>query len=268
MKYDNRKYKFVPSELIDLELVDPMMIPQLLLLQDTINKMEKAIKNSDTKVLTDSDVEVFRFLQNQPLTQFGQMVAEQIDNLLETENDPFEEKDVILTDGKMEVKLNVWSNGHIQFENGQAVREELLPIGYMIVKIPGFKKMVYVHRLVAEAFFGYQEGKVVDHKDGNKLNNSKDNLRWVDYSENSKNRRFKWMAPKKMEKHVGEVLVATDSTGKRLIFNSVKEATQALGVSHVIIYRCANPEDWPQTAKGYSFKWEKVKKETSKKGVK
>jgi hypothetical protein len=44
-----------------------------------------------------------------------------------------------------------------------------------------------VHRLVAEAFCEKSEGKhVVNHKDGNKMNNHADNLEWCNKSENEK----------------------------------------------------------------------------------
>ena len=45
----------------------------------------------------------------------------------------------------------------------------------------------YVHRLVAEHFVdGYADGKEVNHIDGNKRNNSSNNLEWVTRSENQK----------------------------------------------------------------------------------
>lgn len=49
------------------------------------------------------------------------------------------------------------------------------------------KKMYYAHRLVAEYFIDNpNKYEVVNHIDGNKLNNNIDNLEWVSYSENTK----------------------------------------------------------------------------------
>ena len=49
------------------------------------------------------------------------------------------------------------------------------------------KKMFYAHRLVAEYFLLNPDNlPVVNHKDGNKLNNNVNNLEWVSYSDNSK----------------------------------------------------------------------------------
>ena len=49
------------------------------------------------------------------------------------------------------------------------------------------KKMFYAHRLVAEYFIPNPNNlPVVNHIDGNKLNNNIDNLEWVSYSDNTK----------------------------------------------------------------------------------
>jgi|SRR5690554_3762970 len=49
----------------------------------------------------------------------------------------------------------------------------------------GKKKSPRIHRLVAEVFVDAVEGKpIVNHIDGNKLNNNADNLEWSTHSEN------------------------------------------------------------------------------------
>jgi len=49
------------------------------------------------------------------------------------------------------------------------------------------KKMFYAHRLVAEHFISNPNVlPVVNHIDGNKLNNNVENLEWVSYSDNTK----------------------------------------------------------------------------------
>lgn len=64
--------------------------------------------------------------------------------------------------------------------------------GYLVVSLAynRTKKQGLVHRLIAETFIPNPENKpCVNHKDGNKLNNSIDNLEWVTYSENIKHAR-------------------------------------------------------------------------------
>jgi hypothetical protein len=56
--------------------------------------------------------------------------------------------------------------------------------GYQVISI--MSKHFYVHRLVALTFLENPENKeLVNHKDGNKLNNSLDNLEWVTCLENN-----------------------------------------------------------------------------------
>lgn len=59
--------------------------------------------------------------------------------------------------------------------------------GYPIISLPK-GKIVYVHRMVCEAFHGpAPEGKrQVAHFDGDKTNNHANNLRWADWKDNRK----------------------------------------------------------------------------------
>lgn len=57
----------------------------------------------------------------------------------------------------------------------------------------GTKKNLKIHRLVADAFIPNPDNKLtVDHIDRNPLNNSVENLRWADHSEQAVNRAKKW----------------------------------------------------------------------------
>lgn len=62
--------------------------------------------------------------------------------------------------------------------------------GYLRVSVSdseGKRKSYYVHRLVAMLFIPKPEGKdFINHIDGNKQNNSSDNLEWVTRSENER----------------------------------------------------------------------------------
>lgn len=62
--------------------------------------------------------------------------------------------------------------------------------GYYAVNLQanGRHKVAYIHRLIMDAFVPNTENKpCIDHIDGNKLNNSIDNLRYATYKENINN---------------------------------------------------------------------------------
>jgi hypothetical protein len=72
-------------------------------------------------------------------------------------------------------------------ETGRVKKLQRNPNGYMqvAVSIDGVEGVRWVHRLVAEAFIGRcPDGKQVNHKDANPLNNSVENLEYVTQKEN------------------------------------------------------------------------------------
>lgn len=78
------------------------------------------------------------------------------------------------------------SDGRL-FRNGKEIAGSENATGYKrtVVFIDGKRKDVFIHRLVAEAFFGKSdEGYTVNHIDGNKKNNDISNLEYVSRSEN------------------------------------------------------------------------------------
>lgn len=54
------------------------------------------------------------------------------------------------------------------------------------VRENGKLKTIYMHRFIAERFLILKPGEVVDHIDGNSLNNTRENLRGLSVRENRK----------------------------------------------------------------------------------
>ena len=95
----------------------------------------------------------------------------------------------------MRKKINGYDNYYI-YDNGDILNTTTNKIlkgsigehGYKYYRLSkdNQKKMFYAHRLVAEYFLENKDNlPVVNHKDGNKLNNDVNNLEWSSYSENT-----------------------------------------------------------------------------------
>lgn len=75
-----------------------------------------------------------------------------------------------------------------QLRKGKIIKPVMV-LGYHKVSITfkGFRKLMSIHRLVANAFIDNPEGKrEINHKDGVKTNNILSNLEWSTSSENQK----------------------------------------------------------------------------------
>ena len=108
--------------------------------------------------------------------------------------------------------------------------------GYLQVFLSknGKQKMFKVHRLVAAAFVGDADRKLqINHVDGNKKNNSVNNLEWCTVSENAKHRVH---TLKKSATGWSPKPVVCVETGER--FESVSEAALKTGARQSHISSC------------------------------
>lgn len=95
-----------------------------------------------------------------------------------------------------------------------------------------------VHRLLAEAFIPNPEKKpTVDHKDGNRLNNSLENLRWATYAE--QNSRFDTVGVRSEKIKVTHYSEKTKKNGVHvswicpdscIVFDRISDAADYFGV--------------------------------------
>lgn len=83
-------------------------------------------------------------------------------------------------------KYEVSSNGHVRNKKTKRVLHEFVgKDGYLRTQFDG--KSRTVHRVIANVFIPKDPNRdFINHKDGNKQNNSVDNLEWCTRSENIK----------------------------------------------------------------------------------
>ena len=108
---------------------------------------------------------------------------------------------------------------------------------YIFVTLHGEQRPI--HRLVAEAFLpNHEKKREVNHIDGNKMNNSMDNLEWVSRSENQKHAVNTNLQPKAVTTYKGKFSAEERDAIKRLydsgMFSKRKLASK-YGVSHTCI---------------------------------
>ena len=135
--------------------------------------------------------------------------------------------------------------------------------GYVIITLSlnGKQKTVPIHRLVAKAFIPNPENKIdVDHIDGDRTNNSINNLRWATRKENSNNaitsRRkiesgvYKKAVvkalvtrTKKHQKYAPKTVYSYTKDGVFLrSYYSIGEAARIMGVGSKTLYNALNNE--------------------------
>ena len=114
------------------------------------------------------------------------------------------------------------------FYNGQKISFNHHCEGYIRVRLDGETR--YVHRLVAQAFIPNPENKpIVNHIDGNKINNRIENLEWVTAKENAQHASRTGL----LSKDTGRkgYIIATDASGQQVFFENQADMTKRLGLN-------------------------------------
>ena len=121
--------------------------------------------------------------------------------------------------------------------------------GYMIVQLwkENRSKVLRIHRLVAETFLGpVPPGMEVNHKDGDKGHNSRENLEYVTRSQNMKHAMDRGFYPIG-EHHPAAKLSPEDVISVRERFASGErcpEIAKSLGVSNGAIHQILKQQSW------------------------
>ena len=118
------------------------------------------------------------------------------------------------------------------------------------------KKRFFVHRLVALHFCeGANDELVVNHIDGNKLNNTATNLEWVTRSQNDLH-AYKLNLRKAHPCTFKHCILAYDKNTLELIkiYENTQACVEDLQVARSNIYNCCNGKQ--KSCKGYILKYE------------
>lgn len=128
----------------------------------------------------------------------------------------------------------VSSDGRV-FNGGKEVRQYPNGRGYNFIFLnssDGERKSARVHRLVAEAFILNPHNlPVVNHKNGNKLDNRIENLEWVTYKENTR------QALENVKRETKPIIRINPKTGKiKEVFSSIRTAAKCYGYDYRTFY--------------------------------
>lgn len=163
-------------------------------------------------------------------------------------------KEILGYDGKYFIS----ANGEVKNYYGKILKPWVRN-GYYTVGLMHSKKRTnyYVHRLVAEYFLDApknQEQNFVNHIDGNKLNNSVENLEWCTRQENAQHAYKMGLLVPTVKNLIRferkPVIRIEDGT----IFSGVTEAAIQMGVNESAMSKCLN-KGVSATCCGYHWKF-------------
>lgn len=162
-------------------------------------------------------------------------------------------------------KKSEFGTGNYEFSNLGRVRNIFYKIPKIVKGVPnsrGYlriintrtKKSIFIHREVAKLFIGNYSDLVVNHKDGNKLNNRVDNLEWVTRADNSLH-SIVCLGKGNMVGHSDIISIIRDFKSGLRIFQIAKKYGRNRNTIHAILVKTKNLKgrDNPQPSHKYSY---------------
>ena len=163
------------------------------------------------------------------------------------------------------LQATIYEDGTVVNRLGRIVKQQNSNSGYLRVELGGKKYLV--HRLVAQAFIENHDNKPhVNHIDGNKKNNSAENLEWTTQSENQKH-AYKmglqkgYKKPTPMSESHKKALCGSRWKSETHIYNldgemfdNLWDASEKKQVSRQTILNRCKSEKWPSWTKAIERK--------------
>lgn len=135
------------------------------------------------------------------------------------------------------------SNGKKYIRKGRTIKPHVNKFGYQRIGLSknGIREQIFVHRIVAKAFLptSNMESLDVNHIDGNKQNNTIQNLEWCNRQYNMQHAYRNGLVKFKVTAHPKRRIAKLDYNENILnVYNSIKEAAidtgiNASSISHV-----------------------------------
>ena len=128
------------------------------------------------------------------------------------------------------------NQGRIKNPRGKILGGSTHKDGYRFITIKG--KQIPIHRIVAESFIENEYNKpFVNHKDGNKMNNSVDNLEWVTQQENIQHSCKNKLQPSKVKTYKGKF---TDEQRQQIKdeYNNTDISKRQLALKYNVSHTC------------------------------
>jgi len=148
----------------------------------------------------------------------------------------------VVSVGRKVYFINRWGQPCVRNTKTKLLYPKLESNGYLrqALSIDGTVKYHSIHRLVATTYIPNPENlPVINHKDGNKLNNTVENLEWCTILHNNNHAISLGLIPnaKKGKENTSSKAVYMWCSGIRHEFGSMGEASKFIGVSRSCILR-------------------------------